>query len=317
MPIKFTVSVIIPVYNAEAFLEKAIKSALQQPEVLEVIVVNDGITDGSLEITEGLKQKDSRVKIYHHKNNVNRGRSASRNLGIEKASANYIAFLDADDYFLPNRFANDKQIFEKFADAEGVYNAVGFHFYREASVQELKKHTLYTVTREIEPQKLFKTLLYGKAGHFHIDGLTVKSSIFNKTGGFNKKLVVAEDSEMFWKMAITSQLYTGIIKEPLAIRGVHDDNIFDQTDVYKIYTIKMYEALITWCSKNKIHFEIIDELFKWIWIIKEKEKNALAQDIQYWTRLFLPHPKLLFSLLSIKYFPVVRFRQKLFPFLFK
>ncbi|XCF07736.1 glycosyltransferase family 2 protein [Tamlana crocina] len=307
---KFEVSVIIPVYNAEAFLEKAIKSALQQSEVNEVIVVNDGSTDGSLEIAGLLKQKDSRVKIYHHKNNENKGRSASRNLGIENASANYIAFLDADDYYLENRFVNDKKVFEKYADAEGVYNAVGFHFYREASEQERKKHKLYTVTKEVEPKKLFKSLLYGKCGHFHIDGLTVKRSIFNKTGGFNEKLVVAEDTEIFWKMAMTSQLHTGVIKEALAVRGVHDDNIFDQTNVYKIYTIKMYEALITWCSKNKIQFEIIDELFKWIWIIKEKEQNALAQNIQYWARLFLPHPKLLFSLLSIKYFPLIRFRKK-------
>ena len=111
---KFLVSVIIPVFNVEQFVEKAIISALQQPEVFEVVVVNDGSTDNSLQIITKLQAEYSRVKLCHHPNLVNKGRSASRNLGIKKAICNYIAFLDADDYYLENRFTNDKIVFELY-----------------------------------------------------------------------------------------------------------------------------------------------------------------------------------------------------------
>lgn len=313
----FILSVIIPVYNCERFIEKAVMSAVQQAEVSEIVIVNDGSTDHSQQLLEELQSKYPIIKLYHHPNQSNQGRSASRNLGIQKATGNYIAFLDADDFYLENRFVNDKKIFEENDQCNGVYNAVGFHFYREASLEELKRHKIYTVTEKVKPELLFKALLYGKCGHFHIDGLTVEKSVFNATGLFNKELVVAEDTDMFWKMAIKCRLETGIIDQPLAIRGVHDSNVFDQTDLYKEYTIKMFEKLAIWCSQNQVDFQVIDDLFKWIWLLKFKQKKTLFEDTCYWAKLVFPEPKFLFSILTIKYFPIVRRRKELFPFLYK
>ena len=73
------ISVIIPVYNAAAYIEKAVTSALLHNEVKEVVLVNDGSTDDSLAILQKLQQSDTRIKIYQHENNSNKGRSASRN----------------------------------------------------------------------------------------------------------------------------------------------------------------------------------------------------------------------------------------------
>ena len=92
------ISVIIPVYNAAAYIEKAVTSALFHNEVKEVVLVNDGSTDDSLAILQKLQQSDARIKIYHHENKVNKGRSASRNLALQKATQPFIAFLDADDF---------------------------------------------------------------------------------------------------------------------------------------------------------------------------------------------------------------------------
>jgi glycosyltransferase involved in cell wall biosynthesis len=312
----FTLSVIIPVYNCERFIEKTIASVIAQPEVTEVVVVNDGSTDGTLLLLEQLQKQNPILTIYHHQNKVNKGRSASRNLGIQKATGNLIAFLDADDYFLPNRFANDIKFFQENDKCDGVYNAVGFHFYRTATVQELESHQLYSVNQKIKPDFLFEALLTGKYGHFHIDGLTVKKSVFDTIGSFNEELIVAEDTEVFWKMAIKCQLFTGIIDEPVAIRGVHDSNVFDDKKTYGKYTIKMYETLLVWCSQNKVAFKIKDNLLKWIWILRNKQKDSLYKDIQYWTRFFFPQPQLLFSILSVKYFPLIRLRKELFPFLY-
>ncbi|MFD2727406.1 glycosyltransferase family 2 protein [Hyunsoonleella rubra] len=313
----FSVSVIIPAYNCERFIEKAIRSALSQPEVFEVLVINDGSTDETLSILKKIEKSNKKVKILHHKNGVNRGRSASRNLGIKRATGNFIAFLDADDYYLENRFLSDKKLFKLKREADGVYNAVGFYFYREASEEEKRTLTLNTVSQTIEPDMLFEALISGKYSHFHINGLTVKRSVFDRTGLFNEALVVAEDTDMFWKMAITSRLETGVIDKALAIRGVHEENVFDRKDIYKGYTIKMYESLIYWSVNNGISRKRIDTLLKWIWLLKYKEHSKLLVHIKYWGFLFFKDLRLLFSTLSIKYFPVVRLRQKLFPFLFK
>ncbi|AOZ98514.1 glycosyltransferase family 2 protein [Flavobacterium commune] len=314
---KQTLSVIIPAYNVERFIEKAIQSVLEQKEVTEIIVINDGSTDATQQIVEQFHSKYPIVKLYHHPNKVNKGRSASRNLGIQKSVGNYIAFLDADDYFLPNRFANDFKLFRENPTCDGVYNAVGFYFYRPATELELKTHQLYTVRQKVAPEALFKNLLYGKCGHFHINGLTVKKSVFDVTGLFNEELIVAEDSEMFWKMAIKCRLETGIIDKAVAIRGVHEDNIFDNEELYKIFNIKLHEAMAVWCSKNKVSTIVIDDVLKWIWMLKYKQQNKLYQDIGAWAQFFFSQPQLLFTKFSIKYFPVIRYRQMLFPFLYR
>ncbi|MFT5251366.1 MAG: glycosyltransferase involved in cell wall biosynthesis [Flavobacteriales bacterium] len=312
----FTLSVIIPVYNCERFLEKAIMSVLQQPEVTQIVIVNDGSTDGSLTIIKQLQEHNPTIQVHHHPNDSNKGRSASRNLGIQKATGDYIAFLDADDYFLPNRFTNNIKVFQENENCDGVYNAIGAHFYKEVGIVEHDSLELYMVTEKIKPEELFETLFSGKKGHFSIDGLTVKKSVFDTIGFFNEALVVMEDTDFFWKMALKCKLLTGIIDQPVAMRGVHDSNVFDQTDLYKKNIIPLYESLLVWCIKNKIASNTIDILLKTIWIIKHKEKNKLFRDIGYWAKLFFPHPQLLFSILSIKYFPVIRLRKELFTFLY-
>lgn len=313
----FNLTVIIPAYNVERFIEKAIQSALEQAEVSEIIVVDDGSSDNTLKIVNKIKIIEKKVKVYCHFNGVNKGRSATRNLGIQKATGTYIAFLDADDYFLLNRFTNDFKIFQENESCEGVYNAVGFHFYRAATELESQTHKLYTVKKQLNPEELFENLLYGRCGHFHINGLTVKKSVFQVTGLFNEKLIVAEDTELFWKMAIKCRLVTGIINKAVAVRGVHDNNIFDNEKLYKIYNIKMHESVAIWCSSNEVSVAVIDDVLKWIWMLRYQQKNKLYQDIKAWAQFFFKQPKLLFTTFSIKYFPLIRYRQMLFPFLYK
>lgn len=100
----FSVSVIIPVFNAERFIEKTINSALQQPEVTEIVVVNDGSTDNTLNIIENLQIENSTIQICHHKNKVNKGRSSTRNLGIKKATGSFLAMGKERDEVLNKEF---------------------------------------------------------------------------------------------------------------------------------------------------------------------------------------------------------------------
>ena len=95
------ISIIIPVYNGEKHLEKALNSALNQSlENLEIILIDDGSTDKTSDIITQYAEKDSRIVAL--KNPQNKGLSYSRNLGIEKAKGEYLFFLDADDYLHPN-----------------------------------------------------------------------------------------------------------------------------------------------------------------------------------------------------------------------
>jgi glycosyltransferase involved in cell wall biosynthesis len=93
------VSIIIPVYNTEAYLERALTSVLSQTyRDFEAICVNDGSTDNSLAILESYAQKDSRIKIISQDN---QGLSMARNNGLKEAQGEYVYFFDSDDALHP------------------------------------------------------------------------------------------------------------------------------------------------------------------------------------------------------------------------
>ena len=90
------ISVVIPVYNVEKYLEKCLDSVVEQTyRNLEIILVDDGSTDNSGAICDRYAQKDSRVVVIHQKNG---GLSKARNVGIDTATGKYISFIDSDDY---------------------------------------------------------------------------------------------------------------------------------------------------------------------------------------------------------------------------
>lgn len=312
----FTISVIIPAYNAEQYIEKSIQSALKQPEVYEVVVIDDGSSDDTLKLSRLIQKTNSKVKIYNHKNGANKGRSASRNLGVNRAICNYIAFLDADDYYLANRFTNDKSIFEGSENIDGVYNAIGVHFYRRTSESEKKNLLLTTISRKIEPEQLFDVLMSGKDGYFSIDGLTIKQSVFNEVGYFNEGLCVSEDTEFFYKLALKCTLVGGLLNKPVAMRGVHENNVFNNKGLYSKNEIKMYESLYSWTSKNDFSIETIERFLERIWISHFNQDKSLLNYIKHWFVLLWHNPQTFFTILPLKYFPLVRLRRKYFSFFF-
>jgi len=96
------ISVIVPVFNADAYLETCVDSVLSQSYGnFELILINDGSTDGSDEFCDALAEHDSRIKVIHQKNG---GVSRARNVGLDAAKGDVIAFLDCDDYILPGMY---------------------------------------------------------------------------------------------------------------------------------------------------------------------------------------------------------------------
>lgn len=93
---KILISVIIPVYNAENYINRCVSSIVNQTyENLEIIIINDGSTDGSGRICDEWKEKDKRIHVYHKKNE---GPGIARNIGIEMSKGEYLAFIDSDDW---------------------------------------------------------------------------------------------------------------------------------------------------------------------------------------------------------------------------
>ena len=97
-------SIIVPVYNVDKYLERCIRSILNQTyENFEIILVNDGSTDNSGIICENYSKVDSRIRVIHKKNE---GVSSARNIGVDNAKGKYIGFIDPDDYI--NKYMYEK-----------------------------------------------------------------------------------------------------------------------------------------------------------------------------------------------------------------
>jgi len=254
---KFKVSVVIPVYNARDYVTDAVESAVVQPETGEVILVEDNSPDNGIEVCRSLAERLEKVQLLQHPDGKNHGAAASRNLGIINAGCPYIAFLDADDYYLQNRFSKTTEVFSEQPDADGVYEAIGVHFEDEEAIKSWEKVNLQeitTVNREVPPEELFEKILFGGVGYFSFDGFTGKRQLFSKVGMFNENLRYLEDTELAYKLAVKSQLYPGSINEPIAIRRVHRNNritnlLNNKREIYK-YNYQLWDSLMDWSMKN-------------------------------------------------------------------
>jgi glycosyltransferase involved in cell wall biosynthesis len=227
----FQVSVTIPVYKAAEFVQQAVESALAQPQTAEVILVEDHSADNSWEVCKALAAKYDKVHLYRHPDGKNHGCSASRNLAVQKSSCEYIAFLDADDFYLPNRFTTAEQMFEADPKLEGVYEAVGMHVEDDVGRQRWllagkSVIPLETITEHVPPEELFSALVVGGKGHFVICGLVLKRNVFEKTGYFDSVLPLHMDEVLFIKLAALAKLMPGRLDEPVAEYRIHGRNRF-------------------------------------------------------------------------------------------
>lgn len=253
------ISIIIPVYNAEPYVEKAVESALCQTETEEVLLIEDGSPDKCLAKCITLERAHKNVRLLRHKGGANRGASASRNLGIINAKCDYVAFLDADDYYLPNRFKVAREIFHLDETIEGIYEAIGTDFESdtaELAYKQMGWPILTTIRSGIPPEGLFEAQSpIGSSGHCSLDGLTVKKEIFEKTGLFDIELDMSEDTAFFIKLAACARLQAGVVDRPVAMRRIHSLNrIGSMKSRHRLwyFRLKMWLAVWRWFRKRML-----------------------------------------------------------------
>ena len=185
-------SIIIPVFNKEAFVDKTIKSVLSQTFAdFEIIVINDGSTDNSE--AKILEYKDPRIIYYSKKNE---GVSISRNFGIGKVTSEFICFLDADDLWYPN-FLETIHFYSKKLFQQKVF-ATAYEI--ETSKRIFPAHYSLKKTADFELTNYFEastkeSVLWTSSAVFHKD-------VFTKAGNFNGDLNNFEDIDLWIRIGL-------------------------------------------------------------------------------------------------------------------
>ncbi len=186
-------SIIIPLYNKENFIANTIQSVLDQTfQDFEIIVINDGSTDKSEE--KLLQFKDSRIYYF---NKENKGASAARNYGIEKASANFITFLDADDYWYPTFLETMFTIISKVPNQKVFSAAIEFDTSKKVISAQ---YSISKTNDEFEIVNYFKaslkeTVLCTSCAVFH-------PSVFAEIGNFDSKIKSGEDTDLWIRIGL-------------------------------------------------------------------------------------------------------------------
>ncbi len=186
-----TVSVIIPCYNARNWVAEAIHSCFNQTyPFIEVIVVDDGSTDGSLAVLEGF---GSRITL---KAGPNQGGNVARNAGFKLSSGDYIQFLDADDYLLPDKIAKQVHFLQE-TNADVVYGDWRFQVHQPNGHIYLEKIAISGA-----PADILESLLDGW-WWVAPGALLYKRSVVNKVGGWDERLRAAQDRDFFTSVAMS------------------------------------------------------------------------------------------------------------------
>jgi glycosyltransferase involved in cell wall biosynthesis len=261
------VSVIIPVFNAAPFVEKAVNSALVCPEVKEILLIEDHSEDNSYNTCKRIFKSQNMVKLFRTPCNKNNGASVARNVGIQNASMDHIAFLDADDFYLKNRFIKDKVVFESVDEVDGVYNCLGSYIYSEKALSLFKAafpdhQSITSIKKNISSGELLPSLLglRGNTGYFSIDTLTIKRKSLEKLDyWFNENLRLHQDTEFILRLAWHCKLLPGEIKNPVAKRGLHENNritrIRSNHREHQLTQYKLWSSLFRWAQKHDINKE--------------------------------------------------------------
>ena len=224
-PLKYdhmdSIAVIIPVFNEEKYIVQCLDSCILQTDLVEIITVDDGSTDQSVRIIKDYQEKDSRIQLYRHEKEQHLGVSASRNLGVSKATSEWITFLDADDYFLPNRFEELPALDRE--DIDGTYENVGS--INESSNALHDEAEITGIFSPPPPDQLQDFLISNRDQRIVITGLIVRRVKMISSGLFDEQLTIGEDTDFIWRLARGNNLVPVIRRQPRIIRRLHDENV--------------------------------------------------------------------------------------------
>ena len=275
------ISVVIPSYNRKDFLKRSIDSAINQTKKpLEIIVVDDGSTDG----TEAMIKSDyDFVKFIKQKN---KGVSAARNIGIEVSIGEWICFLDSDDEWKKDKL--EKQI-------NAMKSNPGYKFFHSNEIwiknglriNQKKKHKKYG-------GDIFDKCL--DMCRISPSSVMIDKTVFDEVGNFNEYLVVCEDYELWLRICDKYRVF--FIDEPLIIKyGGHQGQLSYSIESIENHRIKALEYLIleNLNRKNKRHAiqMLLSKLNIYLkGLVKRKKNDEIAvyeEKIKVWNKFSIEY----------------------------
>ena len=312
------ISVIVPIYNTEKYVKQSLESICNQTlKDIEIICVNDGTPDNSMDIVKKIEKKDKRIKIINKKNG---GLSSARNAGIKVADGKYIYFFDSDDMLKENALEILYKKMEKdnldtlFFDAEVKYESeeikklsvIGDKFYQRKN----KYKDSYT------GQELFKIM--NKNDEYRCNACIQinKTSLLKNNDIRFYEGIIHEDELFTLNICLVSKI-AGHINENLFIRYIRKDSIMTSSNPSKRtigYFISLLESmkLILKLSKKENYQAFKDGLSKlqdmtinqYLMINNISDLDEQKKQLEYLNEKLTPENKILFELLiekNIKY----------------
>lgn len=275
------VSVIIIFLNGEKFMQEAIESVFAQTYVdWELLLVDDGSTDGSTKIAREYSLTHAgRVRYLEHLGHQNRGMSASRNLGIRHAAGKYVAFLDADDIWLPQKLQQQVGIMESHPKANMLYGNTLYWYSWTGDPEDEQRDFIPALGVEpealIDPPDLLPLFLRGEAAVPCTCSLLVRREALDRVGAFEEAFRgMYEDQAFYAKM---------VINEPVFVSGGCLERYRQHQDSRSAVTIdsgledKARLAYLDWLE-NYLHEQAIDD--------------AATLDALHWAKWQIHNPRL-------------------------
>jgi glycosyltransferase involved in cell wall biosynthesis len=231
------VSVIMPSYNHQRFVQEAIQSVLNQTfGDIELIVIDDASKDNSADIIKSAAKKDDRIRAVFH--TENKGIARTMNEGVEKAEGKFLAFLDSDDLWTGNKLEREIEVLARDESlmvwSEGLVVDVSGH---SAGITFSRMHH---ASRRQKDGYLFEELL--KGNYISTQSLVLKTK-YVKEIGFDEELVYLNDYRMLLELSKIHRFC--FIDEPLFKYRLHDGNtIFSNRDRWRRDEVGLYEKTL-------------------------------------------------------------------------
>lgn len=255
-----SIAVIIPAFNAETRLRRAVESVWETGyPTLDVVIVDDGSGDRTVEIAEQLcREAPAPCRVLRHPNSANLGVSATRNLGIAATKSDWVAFLDADDAYLPRRFGDFEC--QQFAsqDIDGIFgtslvmsesNGIDSNYEVAGEWLNASGEAIFGLSSESTGEALLGELLEGRC--WATSAITLSRKLLDLIGGFDVNKRIAEDCDLWFRAAAAGNLRASRSKGPLSVYYRHDQNTFHHQIINRIPMIKAMTDAWTWALTTR------------------------------------------------------------------
>ena len=259
-------SIIVPVYNSAEYIADTIQSVWVQTYTRwELLMIDDGSSDHSLEVLKEWAKKDKRIRILQHPGGVNKGVSATRNVGIKHANGQWVAFLDADDIWYPKKLEIQHDIIVKNQELVFIYALADV--IDENSQKIVSKNQAYAFNSKYSvygagiPGLMRHPFKYAvsKAFEAPTSSVVAKANIIQQIGGFEEDMSYSEDGLLWYRILERGDLF--FYGKPLLAYRVHSSQWNAKTkDSLKLTRrFYVYHKLINMVAP--IHQKLISYLF--------------------------------------------------------